>query len=168
MTPIWYVLQVAPQRERLVEGEIRRGLGLLAYVPYERFSVRRASRSIEVVRPLMPGYVFCGTKSGGMPWSDISATRHVRDWLTVDDDVPAPVSDLEIMQIQRLAEAHNSRKIGQRSLQPGDRVKVADGPFASMTALIATVRGNTAGIVIPMLGGPREVQIPAAHLERVA
>lgn len=168
MTPIWYVLQVAPQRERLVEGEIRRGLGLLSYVPYERFEVRRASKVLEVIRPMMQGYVFVGSKVGGIPWADISATRHVRDWLTVDDDVPAPVSDMEIMQIQRLAEAHNSRKVEQRHLQPGDRVKVADGPFASMTALIATIRGNTARIVLPMFGGPSEVQIPTSQLERVA
>jgi len=167
MTTTWYVLKVIAKREALVAKEIRTGLGLIDFVPYERFEARRAGRTLVVERPIISGYVFAGTKHGVMPWRDIMEIRHVYDWMR-DGETPSKVTDLEVQRMQHLLAAHNSLKTSQRHLQPGDRVKVSDGPFASMETLLMTVKGNWASVMLPMLGGPREVQIPTSLLERVA
>ncbi len=165
----WYVLLSSPMCERRVERDMATELGLLSYVPYEKFEVRRASGPVTIETPLMRGYVFAGTKSGRMPWRAIGATRHVRGWLRMDGDIPAPVSDLEVDHIRLLAEKHNSTKAAQRaSLQPGDRVRVSEGPFASMTTLLDAIRGKSGTVTITLLGGPQRVHIPMEHLERVA
>lgn len=164
---IWFVLTVAPQRERIVARDLKAGLGLRSTVPYERLELRRNNRVLTRIRPLIPGYVFAGS-SYAMPWRDIRETRHVHGWLTVDDDIPAAVSDQEIAEIQRLAEQHNQQLRQIRTLGAGDKVRVKDGPFANIETLIRSVRGSTGSIEVPILGSTREIKVSLDQLEAVA
>lgn len=163
----WHILRVRTMRERWLANELRRGLGLKTYVPVEKVVATLRARRIERIRPLMPGYVFAGCFET-MPWHDIASTRHVIDWLTVDDDRPATVTDAEIERIRALEHQHNAALHDRRVLKAGDRVRAKDGPFQSMEVLLRSVRGSSATIEVHMLGSLRTAQVKLDQLEKVA
>lgn len=162
----WHILTCLSQRERVIAGEISRGLGLNTYMPMEvqRRTVRNVAH--ELRRPLMPGYVFVGS-AGDMPWSDIRATRHVLGWLDIDG-VPARLSDAEVDRIREMVQQHNLAVQDKRTFRAGDRVRPTTGPFASMEVLLRSVRGSQAIIEVHMLGSSREARITLDQLEKVA
>ncbi len=161
---IWNIIRVCGTRERVVAGELHRGLGLRTYYPLEVSKITRRARTIEHRRPLMPCYLFVGHHDG-MPWRDIAATKGVIDWLTVDDDVPAIVSDAEIDRIRGLEREFNRAKVDtRRSLCVGDRVKITKGPFMDIETLITSVRGAKVEFMSPM----GKATVPAASVSLVA
>lgn len=163
----WHILRCMTMRERWLANELRRGLGLKTYVPVEKVVATLRARRIERIRPLMPGYVFIGSPYG-IPWSDVKATRHVIDYLKVDDETPASVSDAEVERIRDLEQMHNAALHDRRVFRAGDRVRAKDGPFASMDVLLRSVRGSQATIEVHMLGSLRTAQVKLDQLEKVA
>ena len=163
----WNVLRVVGQRERWVAAELRRGLGLRTYVPIERRAVTLRSRTLEVLRPLMPSYVFVGGVEDSVQ-SDVNATRHVIGFLRRDDDRLAAVADWEIDRIRELERQHNKALHDRRTFRAGDRVRAKDGPFASIDVLLRSIRGSTATIEVPMLGSTRTARVKLDSLEKVA
>lgn len=163
----WHILRCMTMRERWLANELRRGLGLKTYVPVERVVATLRARRIERIRPLMPGYVFAGCFET-MPWADIASTRHVIDWLTVDDDRPATITDAEVERIRDLEQMHNKALHDRRVFRAGDRVRAKDGPFASMDVLLRSVRGSQAIIEVHMLGSLRHATVSTDQLEKVA
>jgi len=165
----WIILRTAPQRERWVAHELRRGLGLSTYVPVERVKITNGRKSLERIVPLMRGYCFAGVVET-FPLADIAATRHVHGWLAPDDpERPAVITQSEIDRIRDLERALNEeRKSRPRGHQIGDRVRVAKGAFQSMETLITAIRGSKAILAIPMLGSTRDIELPMDALEQVA
>lgn len=161
----WHVITSVPQRERILAAELHRGLGLYSYVPVEVRKISRNGRALEIKRPLMPGYVFAGAIDG-MPWRDIRDQRDVRGWLTVNGDIPASVSDLEVQAIRQLESLHNKQITEARQFRVGDRVRF-NGPFGSIESLLSSVRGSNAKMEVKMLGSTRTVSVPLQSLERV-
>ena len=165
----WIILRTAPQRERWVAHELRRGLGLSTYVPVERVKITNGRKSLERIVPLMRGYCFAGVVEA-FPLADIAATNHVHGWLAPDDpERPAVITQSEIDRIRDLEQALNEeRKARPRGHQIGDRVRVAKGAFQSMETLITAIRGSKASISVPILGTYRNVTVPLDALEPAA
>jgi len=164
----WNILRVVGQRERWVSAELRRGLGLLTYVPIERNKITRRGRTIEVPRPLMPSYVFVGGVTDSVQ-ADVGAVRHVISFLRLDGDARlAAVTDAEIERIRSIEHQYNKALHDRRTFRKGDRVRVQDGPFASMDVLLRSLRGSQATIEIQMLGSVREAKVSTDQLEKVA
>ncbi len=167
----WHVVQTVAQRERWIGAELHRSLGLHWYVPNERNRIARRQRVIEVLRPLMPGYLFLAGLEDCV-WHDVESTRGVIGILRLgQSDAPALVSDDEVSRIRDLEQQHNvaledRRKV--RPLQAGDRVRAKDGPFASIEALIRAVRGKTAIIEVHLFGTMTTARVGVDILERAA
>ena len=162
----WHCLRVMTQRESTVAAELNRGLGLSTYVPSETSKIIRARRVVEVERCLIPGYVFAGHLEG-MPWRDVSATRHVIGPLLAMD-APATLSQAEIDRMRALERAHNQTLANWRTFRAGDRIRIKDGPFANVETLLRAVRGKQATIEVPMLSSTRAVSVALDNLEKVA
>jgi len=163
----WHILRCMTMRERWLANELRRGLGLKTYVPMERNVVTLRGRRIERPRPIMPGYVFAGCIDS-MPWHDIASTRHVIDWLTVDDDRPAVVTDAEIERIRDLEQMHNAALHDRRTYRIGERVRAKDGPFASMPVLLCSVRGEHVQLKGEFMGKKLIINTTIDNIERAA
>lgn len=162
----WHILRCAPQRERWLANELRVALGLHTYVPIECNVIVRRGKKIEVPRPLVPGYVFA-MGIGEAAWRDVAETRHVTGWLTINGR-PAPIKDAEIGIIRSMERLHNKALHDRRVFKVGDRVRLTQGPFASIESLLRSVRGSTATIEVQMLGSTRGVKVPVSQLEKVA
>lgn len=167
METTWHILRVKTLFESKVAGDLLVGLGLKSYVPIERRKIVRRSKSIEVPRPLMPGYVFVGARHE-LPWRDIAEIKHYVRWLRDSEARLISVSDAEVARVRLMERQYNQQLADRRSFKVGDRVAPSRGPFASMTSLLRELRGSTATIEVQMLGSVRDVTIPVSQLEKVA
>lgn len=165
-SPTWIVLTVMSQRERSVEAELRRGLGLLTFVPYEIVTVRRHSKSFKLQKPMMPGYVFVGGRDG-IPLDDLRDIRGVRGrppYLMIDDEMPAYVTDLEVQRIQHMAQQEAKTRSEAGRLKIGDKVKLS-GPFDGIETLITAVRGKRFEVAQEVFG--KRLVLASSQLEHV-
>lgn len=158
--------------ETRVRDEIKRGLGLRAYVPVERRQIQFAHRCKVLEVPLITGYVFV-SGDYGIPWRDVRELMHVRGWFKRDDERPYELSDLDVQVIRQFELDHASTLFERkgamsRPLAVGDRVRVQGSPFGSIESLLRAVRGSAATIEVNMLGSVRDVQVPVSSLEKVA
>mgnify|MGYP000844021816 CR=1 FL=1 len=162
----WYVLRVAPQRERHIAGEIKTALGLKTYVPIEIVRMPKRGVVFERRRPLVPGYVFVRGIEDGV-WSDVKATDHVIGWLA-SDGKPAVVHNHEIERIDLLTREHNAKLRDTFTFRPGERVREPGGPFSSVEYLLSSVRGETVKLEAMMDGRRITRRTTVDQLERVA
>jgi transcription antitermination factor NusG len=167
MSTTWNILRVSTLRETTVAGNLMMDLGLKTYVPIE--IRRRQGKGVvhEFRRPLIPGYVFAGTR-GKMPWREIAEAKHVIGWLVTDGSRPARVANYEIERIETLARDHNRVLADTFTFRPGDTVRPTRGPFQSIEVLLRSVRGSTATVEVKMLGSTREAKLKVSDLEKVA
>jgi len=163
----WHILRCMTMRERWLANELRRGLGLKTYVPVEKVVATLRARRIERIRPLMPGYLFAGCFET-MPWADIASTRHVIDWLTVDDDRPATVTDAEIERIRALEHQHNAALHDRRTYRIGERVRAKSGPFASIDVLLSSLRDEQVELKGEVMGKKLTIRTTIDNIERAA
>lgn len=164
----WIILRTAPQRERWVAHELRRGLGLSTYVPVEHIKITNGRKALTRTVPLMRGYCFAGAVET-FPLPDIAATNHVHGWLSPDDpERPAVITQSEIDRIRELErELNQERSARPRGVCVGDRVNYK-GPFATMNQLLKAIRKDRGLIVVPVLGTERETWVPLVDLEPAA
>lgn len=157
----WHVIQTIGMRERWVGAELNRVAGVDWYVPLERRKIVNRARTIEQLRPLMPGYVFVHGLHAEA-YRAVNDTKHVREVL---DGLIHP---LEIATIRELEADHNRALEDWRTFKAGDRVRAKSGPFGSIQSLLLAVRGRTATIEVPMLGSKRTAKVKLDDLEKVA
>lgn len=168
----WYILTLAHRVrgpfsvpiEKLVMDNLKAGLGLTSYFPYEQKRVVLSNKCIERKVPLIGGVLFI-TGEYGIPWPDVLQTLYVTGRYGLTDEVPYPLSSAEIERIMQMEREHNRARVARPSqIGVGSRVRVTKGPFESIESLIMEVRGSTATIEAKMLGSTRSVQVPLAQL----
>ncbi len=159
--------------ETRVRDEIKRGLGLKAYVPVERRQMQFTHRCRVLEVPLITGYVFVSGGRHGIPWRDVRELVHVRGWFKREDERPYQLSDLDVQLIQQFEHDHNkglyAPKGAAHSFQPGDRVREPAGPFGgSVEYLLRSVKDMRVQMEAELNGMKITRETTADQLERVA
>ena len=156
----WYAANTLPNREALASSQLLRQ-GFEVYFPKRRKTVRHARRTHERIVSFFPGYLFVSMDLSVDRWRSVNGTIGVRA-LVMDSERPLPVPAGIVENLREMTDElgflHRVEK-----LQPGDRVKVLDGPLADMIGTIERLDGNhRARVLLEMLHG----KIPAV-LERI-
>ena len=163
---IWHVLTTVPQREFRAGIELQQ-LGLATVIPYtirHRKQMGKGNRPIMVPYrvPLLPSYAFVG---GDVPWYDVRSLKDIRGRVEFDGS-PAIVSDADVDRVRRMAEIerHDDRK----GLKAGDSVRVTDGPFRDLTALVEEIGMGSVRISVELFGRSTPATIRPDQIERAA
>ena len=128
----WYALRVKPQHERTVSYSLHKR-GFDRYVPLYKSFRRWADSLKELELPIFPGFVFCRLTSFDVP--AVLATPAVYQ-LVGRGSVPAPIEDHELHTVQRI-ESAGLPVIPWPCLKDGQTVRIARGPLAGLTGLLA-------------------------------
>lgn len=157
----WHVVQVVPQRERAVAEEIEK-LGLAAYVPLElcKVAVRERLRYREMLRPMIPGYVFAGFDPACTTWLSILPHPHEPSGidgvlrLFMIEARPVPIAE-PIMDYIRSTEAEGRdhgrcRKRAPIGVKVGEVVRVLSGPFAAFFGLVTDIDRKERRVIVEM------------------
>ncbi len=180
----WFCVCTEPREERLAKGEIV-DAGLVVYWPR---GITREShgngRTRFSLRPLFPSYLFVKCEPHADHWGLITSSRGVRRLLGCD--CPKSITDEE-MEVIRLyetekveqAEAYASqlkamlraRKGGKSGLtwhfEPGERVRIKSGPFASFYAQLEKAVDENDRIIalVDLFGRKSRTEVSAFDIE---
>lgn len=166
---IWFVAFTNPRCERRAAAGVG-ARGITSYLPMRAAWARHAGYKTRMEHPLFPRYLFIGVPS----LAQLSRLRGVDgiEGILRNGDVPMQVP------VDVIAELNTAHALGkfdatrtrpdQRPLpQPGAKLNIVDGAFASFPAIVHAA-GLTAGcieVLVEIFGRRTVVKIPFAHLE---
>lgn len=151
------------------ESRARKGIESLrfeVYMPVEHKWVRHMRKRERVARPLFARYLFVHFDAANEHWYPIRFTHGVESILTSDRHVPAQVPDAWITEFRRAEVAGMFDRTGERTaFGPGDKVRVAEGPFAGLIGEVARADDrHRVEILLALLHRAVPVTVSAAAL----
>jgi transcriptional antiterminator RfaH len=162
----WYCLRAQPKHEHIAAAHLRREAGVEVFLPRIRY--RRATRQgpAQVTEAMFPGYLFARFELGLLPQvrsaGGVSTIVHFgSEWAVVPDAV--------IVELAELTRGEDICEV-RDDPEPGDRVRIACGPFAGMEALVTRVMsaGERVKVLFEMMGRVSEVDMRPQDLVRQA
>lgn len=132
----WYLIQFKPNSHRLAERNLLRQ-GFETFLPMQEVTRRKASRFVNDLRPLFPGYMFVSVNSENAPWRTINSTIGVSRLVSFDGQ-PKPLP-LQLISGLMLRCDSMGRLLSPKTLNEGDSVELLSGPFANFIATIDAI-----------------------------
>ncbi|MFN3974829.1 MAG: transcription termination/antitermination protein NusG [Dehalococcoidia bacterium] len=124
----WYVLKTKPRAEHIAQEVLARW-GVECYAP----RIRRPYGPQGNTEYLFPGYLFVRLDSVSRLWPMVRWAPGVAYFVGSEKEA-APLNDALIEHIRRRTEEWNSEGY-RRAMQPGNAVKITEGPFAGLDAV---------------------------------
>jgi transcription antitermination factor NusG len=150
--------------------------GVEAWYPTELRWKARAGRRVQYRRRIAPGYLFA-LFAGAPRWPVLFGEDPGARWLrgvVGAGGRPLPISAEAMAEVEGLPQRLLASRAEMRAraaeaarVRAGDRVRVADGPLRDWVVEVAAVHAGVARLVVPLLGGDREVSCEVQHLARV-
>jgi transcriptional antiterminator RfaH len=161
MSEAWYVVQTQPRAEDKASRHLT-NQGLTNYLPRYRRRIRHARKSLEVLRPLFPTYIFVQFDPAVCRWRSINGTMGVRHILT-EGDIPRGIGADIIEAIREREDEAGAIKLPEPAFSRGQRVRVTEGPLTEIDGIFEEVRDDKRVILlISLLGRKVRMQVPTA------
>jgi len=150
----WYTLHTKPHREHQVAALLREK-GLEAYLP------------LTGDKPFFPCYLFVRADFQRVGLSRVQWTPGLRRIVAFDGQ-PAAVPEEVIRLIREKLPTGDGEPFPR--LQPGDPVRITEGPFRDMEAIFdgPASPARRVHVLLKVLGRVNRVQIPAQNLEKLS
>jgi len=176
MAKRWYIVHAYSNFEKKVADSIREkaasaGLAHLIddiLVPTEKVVEMRRGRKVDSERKFFPGYVLVKMDMTDEAYHLIKNTPKVTGFLGTDSR-PMPIPDSEAEQIMAQVQEGVERPKPSISFEIGERIRVADGPFASFEGSVEEVDEERARlkVAVSIFGRPTPVELEYAQVEKV-
>lgn len=157
----WYVVHTKTRRELTALDHLRRQ-GFSAYLPQYRASRRHARRVEQVARPLFPRYLFVALDPEGAPWRAVNSTVGVSH-VVCHGERPTPVPAGVVETIRAREDAAGMILLDATpELQPGDTVRIQDGPLGDLTGVFESRSDEErVTVLLTLMGRQVRVRVPA-------
>ena len=173
----WYIVHAYSNFEKKVAESIReqakqRGLEELfeqVLVPTEKVTEVRRGRKIDAERKFFPGYVLVKMKLTDEAFHLIKNTPKVTGFLGADNKASS-ITDDEAMRILHQVKEGVERPKPMVTFEIGEKVRVADGPFATFEGHVEEVDEQRARLKVgvSIFGRPTPVELEFGQVEKVA
>ncbi|NDJ76746.1 MAG: hypothetical protein GYB65_10850 [Chloroflexi bacterium] len=164
-TTAWYVLHSKPHKEPSL-NEYLQSLDIETYYP--TLTVNPVNPRARKIRPYFPRYLFVNVDLDEVGISTLRWASGATG-LVMFGGEPATVPDHVIREMkQRVAQIRAEEKQFLDGLQPGDPVRIVDGPFAGYEAIFdVRLSGNQrVQVLLDMLKRPIKVQVDARVIRK--
>lgn len=165
LTRSWYALHTKSRFENVVnEGLAKKTLEV--FLPKITVKSSRRDRHKMIRVPLFPGYIFVRTDLNPYEHVEIlKTTGAVR--LIGSAQGPVPIADASVESLRIMVSTDGEVITGTR-FKKGDRVMVVSGPFAGVTGIFSSYRGDGRVIVnIEALGQFAAVNVDGSEVEKL-
>ena len=160
----WYVVHVNSSADAAVADRLR-AMGHLVLFLHYRVTIRPQNRPRQVLRPVMPGYVFVGL----VPEPDFYeiATLPGVAAVLANDKGPAALDAQEIDRLRAWADSGGRVALGEDAavprprLDPGTVVRIRRGSFEGFERTVERDDGKLIRVMASMFG--REVPLDLAY-----
>ena len=161
----WYLIQCKP-RESFRAVIHLENQGYVCFHPTHRVKRKRAGHISLVVEPLFPYYIFVRL-SHTDNWSSIRSTRGVMR-LIYFNGIPASLDSGIIEALQRQCARQNGEPVPSL-YHIGDYVRVTDGCFKNIEAIVTAVSGDErVSLLFNLFKREQQVNVPVEVLEKRA
>jgi transcriptional antiterminator NusG len=175
MAKRWYIVHAYSNFERKVADSIRERAKAAnlehlfeeILVPAEEVVEVRRGRKIQAERKLFPSYVMVKMEMTDAAYLLIKNTPKVTGFLGSDNKA-VPISDDEAMRILHQVKEGVERPKPSVTFEVGEKVRVADGPFASFEGHVEEVDEERARIKVgvSIFGRPTPVELEFGQVEK--
>ncbi len=129
----WYLIYCKPQQEKIAKDNLERQ-GYEAYLPLAPVRRRRKGRTVRVVDPIFPRYLFIHLSDQTDDWGPIRSTIGVSS-LVRFGQIPAIIPDSLIEGLRVREDGEGIQEIPERGFKPGDQVRIAEGVMEGFEAI---------------------------------
>ena len=176
MSMRWYVVHAYSQYENsvkkaMVERIARAGLqdkfGDIL-VPTEEVVEIRDGVKRTTERKFFPGYVLVQMEMAEETWHLVKNTPKVLGFIGGTPDKPAPISEREANQILNRVEEAVEKPKPKTLYEPGESVRVTDGPFADFNGVVEEVNyeKNRLRVAVLIFGRSTPVELEFSQVEK--
>ena len=172
----WYVLQVYSNYEKKVLTMLEdrsKVLGLSEQfadivVPTEEIVEMKGGQKKTSERKFFPGYVLVNMNLNDETWHFVNSIPNVMGFVGGRSDKPAPISDREVMIILNKAEDAANAPRPKTTYQPGEVVRVIEGPFNDFNGVVEKVNYEKSKlfVAVQILGRATPVELNFSQVEK--
>ena len=137
-------------------------------VPTEEVVEMRAGQKRRSERKFFPGYVLVEMDLNDDTWHLVKETPRVMGFIGGKADQPAPLSDAEASAILDRVEAGSDRAMPKTVFEPGELVRIIDGPFNDFNGVVEEVNYEKSrlSVAVTVFGRSTPVELDFSHVEK--
>ncbi len=172
----WYVVHAYSNFEHKVSEWLKERVkraGLEAkfgeiLVPTEEVVEMRDGQKRKSDRKFFPGYVLVQMEMDEDTWHLVKEVPKVLGFIGGTSDKPAPITDKEAMSILRRVEEGVDKPKPKVLFEPGEVVRVTDGPFNDFNGVVESVNyeKNRLQVAVQILGRSTPVELDFSQVEK--
>jgi transcriptional antiterminator NusG len=176
MAKRWYVVHaysgfekqvMRTLRERVALHEMEDRFGEIL-VPTEEVVEMREGKKRKSERKFYPGYVLVQMEMDDATWHLVKNTPRVLGFIGGTKDKPAPITEKEAEAILRRVESGADKPKPKTLFEPGEIVRVIEGPFADFNGVVEEVDYDKSRVKVAVLifGRPTPVELEFGQVEK--
>lgn len=172
----WYVVHAYSGHEKKVAAALRERVsraGMQEFfgdilVPTEEVIEIRGGQKRKSERKFFPGYVLVQMDLNDDTWHLVKETPRVMGFIGGKADKPAPISDREAEVILRQVQDSEDKPRPKTVFEPGELVRVVDGPFNDFNATVEEVNyeKNRLRVAVMIFGRSTPVELEFNQVEK--
>ena len=176
MSKNWFVIHARSGYEAKVkiaieEAVTREGIEDLVdeiLIPTEQVVELKAGKKKETERKFFPGYVLVQMELGDDTWHLVKDTPRVLGFIGGKADRPAPITEAEANAILQRVEAGVDQPKPKTVFEPGEMVRVIDGPFNDFNGVVESVNYEKSRLNVAVLifGRSTPVELEFGQVEK--
>ena len=164
--PSWFAVYTKPRQEQIalenLERQDFRCFLPMAINPYQRRSARKLR-----IEPLFPRYLFLNANADLQSLRPVRSTRGVATLVRFGMEL-ARLPEVVIQAINNRCEPETGLvRLDPVPVQPGDRVKVFDGPMVGLQGIFKERKGEQRALLLAkLLGTESTIEVDALMLKK--
>ncbi len=159
----WYVVHTKVRQEQTACENLARQ-GFAVYLPRIKALKRIRGRQQAKLEPLFPRYIFFQPRSAAHSIAPVRSTLGVMNIVRFGQE-PAVMRSEVLRGIREFESRQNEASDDEISpFQPGERVRVADGPLTGLEGLISDVSQERVIVLMHLLGQDTRVSLSRHQL----
>ena len=176
MAKRWYVVHAYSGYEKHVMRSLIERIKLASMeehfgdvlVPTEDVVEMRNGQKRKSERKFFPGYVLVQMDMSEATWHLVKNTSRVMGFIGGAADKPAPITDKEADAILRRVEAGEDKPRPKTLFEPGEAVRVTEGPFVDFSGVVEEVNYEKSRLHVAVIifGRSTPVELDFSQVEK--
>jgi transcription termination/antitermination protein NusG len=174
----WYVVHAYSGYEKRVANSLKEQMELHGLqddfgeilVPTEEVIEMRDGKKRKSERKFYPGYVLVEMDMNDRSWHMVKSTPRVMGFIGGTPEKPAPITAREAEAILRRVKDGEGKPTQKTIYEPGELVRVTDGPFADFNGVVETVNYEKSRlqVAVTIFGRSTPVELEFTQVEKSA
>ena len=172
----WYVVHAYSGYERKVKQALEERISLSpqkdlfgeVMVPIEEVLEMRGGQKRKSERKFFPGYVLLQMELNDDTWHLVKDTPRVMGFIGGTAEKPAPITQREVNEILNRLEETVDKPSHKTVYEPGEMVRVTDGPFNDFTGTVEEVNyeKSRVRVAVSIFGRSTPVELEFSQVEK--